>query len=403
MKGMNIYLDHASLTPVDKRVIKKMNAFMKGDFANPSSLYKAGVAAKKALESARASVAQFFHAHADEIVFTASGTEANNIAVIGVVEHLVSNGKSYKDIHIVVSAIEHASVLEAAHAFARKGVQLDIIPVTEAGIIDMTVFKKSLRPTTALVSVMMVNNEIGTIQPIHDIVKAVRDFKKNNLATSNAAADSQYPLVHTDACQALLYMDINLEKMGVDMLTADAHKIYGPRGMGMLYVRRSAGKVVAPIMYGGGQENGLRPGTENVAGCAGIAAALEIIAKENSNKKETETARIVKLRDYVISQLVRKIPGLVVNGDLDSRIANNVNISIPGIDHEFLLLQLDARGIACSTKSSCLRDEDESYVIRALRKDSQLTANALRFSLGRSTSKKGLDYLIKSIDECIHL
>ncbi len=406
-----IYLDYASLTPVDKRVSKALVDFSKeeavGGFANPSSIYSSGVHAKKTLEDARASCAQFLSAHVDEIVFTASGTEANNIAVLGTVENLISKGKSYKDIHIIVSAIEHASVLEAAHALAKKGIELDIIPVMHDGVIDVLAFKKLLKTNTALVSIMMVNNEIGTIQPIAEIVKIVRDFKKTKIDSSTPDSFS-YPLVHTDACQAMLYLDINLDKLGVDMLTADSHKVYGPRSVGMLYIRRSATGKVSPIMFGGGQESGRRPGTENVAGIVGFAKALEIAAYENKNGKEAK--RLLQLRDYGFEKLSQKMPGLVINGSPHERIANNINISLPDIDHEFLLLQLDARGIACSTKSSCLRDEDESYVITALRnadekanKNALSLRQALRFSLGRATTKKDIDFLVKNIDECVHL
>ncbi len=387
----SIYLDYASITPVDKRVA------VKGDFVNPSSIYGAGVAVKKALDGARTACAAFFHAHADEIVFTASGTESNNIALLGVFENLLNKGKKYNDLHLVISAIEHASVLETARALERKGVELTIIPVNDRGIIDLEVFKKSIRPATALVSVMMVNNEIGTIQPIQAITKIIRDFRKTKISSIDDST-VQYPLIHTDACQALLYLDIDLEKQGIDLLTADSHKIYGPRGVGMLYVRRSARHAIAQIMYGGGQEDGLRPGTENTAGIIGFAKALTIAAQE----KVKETKRLTTLREYAFEKLIQTIPGLVINGDRAERIANNISISIPGIDHEFLLLQLDVRGIQCSTKSSCLRDEDESYVLRALRGQGTIE-QALRFSLGRSTTKKDLDYLVKSIDDCIHL
>ena len=299
-----------------------------------------------------------------------------------------------------MSAIEHASVLEAARSLEKKGVELSIAPIMSDGRIDVDVFKKMLNVNTALVSIMMVNNEIGTIQPVAEIVKIVRDFKKVNSAA--------HTLVHTDACQAMLYLDINLEKLGVDMLTADAHKVYGPRGVGMLYIRRSAVGQVSPMMFGGGQEHGFRPGTENVAGIVGFAMALEIAAHENKNGKEA--ARLLQLRDYCLEKLSQKVSGLVINGSRSERIANNVNISLPDIDHEFLLLQLDVRGIACSTKSSCLRDEDESYVITALRdadvgtkKTASSPRQALRFSLGRMTTKNDIDFLVKNIDECVHL
>ena len=389
----SVYMDYASITPVDTRV------FGVDHFVNPSSIYSGGVRAKNALAAARTATAGVLHAHADEIFFTSSGTEANNIAVLGVVENLISKGKSYADIHIIVSVIEHASVLETARALEKKGVKVDVVPVTPEGLVDVDVFKKMITPATALVSIMMVNNEIGTIQPLQEIAKIIRDFKKKKLG-AETPDDFSYPLFHTDACQGMLYLDINMEKLGVDMLTADSHKVYGPRGVGILYVRRSAQDFVSSIMYGGGQENGLRPGTENVAGIIGFSKALEIAALENKNGKEAE--RLTGLREYAFIKLSEKIPGLIINGDCTHRIANNINISIPGVDHEFLLLQLDVRGISCSTKSSCLRDEDESYVIAAIRPAGE-PRQSLRFTLGRSTTKKDIDYLVKSIDECIHL
>ena len=391
-----IYLDYASLTPTDKRVSAVVADYEKaereGKYGNPSSIYAAGVAAKKALEQARTVCAQSIHTHSDEIIFTGGGTEANNLAILGVVE---ATRKNYKDIHIIVSAIEHTSVMETVFALQKKGVHLDILPVKQNGVVDLEILKRLLRPTTVLVSVMMVNNEIGTIQPIADIVKIVRDFRKLN--------SRNFPLIHTDACQALLYMDINLEKLGVDLLSADSNKIYGPRSVGMLYVRRSAATLIEPISFGGGQEKGLRAGTENVAGIVGFAKAIEIAAAE----RESEVARLTVLRDYCIKKLHTNIPNLTVNGDPIEHIANNINVSILHIDHEFLVLELDVRGISCSTKSACLRDSDESYVLKALHADAhdqsapQQASQSLRISLGRFTSKKDIDYLIKTLTRLV--
>jgi cysteine desulfurase len=394
-----IYLDNAALTPVDPRVLREMAKVSKADIGNPSSIHHAGVAAKKIADAARARIAQALHAHADEIIFTGSGTEANNLAIFGVVEaYLAKNkDKTFSDVHIIVSAIEHASILEPVRQLEKKGVRAEYVPVTREGIIDVITFKKMLTPETLLVSVMMANNEIGTIQPISDIVKIVRDFKNTN--------KTAYPLVHTDASQAVLYTDINLEKIGVDMLTIDSHKVYGPRGVGVLFARRSVllEKEIAPMVYGGGQEDGIRPGTENIPGIAGFAKAMEIAVAE----REKEIARITKLRDYFFKGILKISPSAVVigaytPGDYQSRLVNNVNIHFPDTDHEFLLLKLDARGIMCSTKSSCLKDEDESYVLRALDPEEGGIRESLRFTLGRYTTKQDLDYTLKNIDEALN-
>ncbi len=393
-----VYVDNASLTPVDPRALREMASVSKMDIGNPSSIHRAGVAAKKILDTSRESVARCLHVHADEIVFTGSGTEANNIAILGVVEAYLATtkGKTYKDIHIIVSAIEHASILEPVRHLENRGARVSYIPVDENGVIDVSEFKKMLIPETLLVSVMTANNETGTIQSVSDIVKIVRDFKNKTSAV--------YPLVHTDASQAVLYTEINLEKNGVDMLTIDSHKVYGPRGVGMLFIRRSAlfEKKVLPILYGGGQEDGMRPGTENIPGIAGFAKAMGIAGLE----RVKETVRLMKLRDYFLDRLLKirsdaVIVGAYKKGDATSRLANNINISFPGIDHEFLLLKLDARGIMCSTKSSCLRDDDESYVLRAMNGAGRGIRESLRFTFGRYTKKQDLDYTLKNIDEVL--
>jgi cysteine desulfurase len=424
------------------------------DYANPSSVHTAGVLAKKVMEQSRLIVANFLHAHADEIFFTASGTEANNIAIRGTIEAvLAAKAKSaqkqkshddvsvHDDIHILVSAIEHASVLETVNALSathpNKKIKVDFIPIHSDGIIDLSALKAMLRPETVLVSVMLANNDIGTIQPVREAVKIVRDFKKTVGKTAENALgkmESQI-LFHTDACQAPLYLDINMETLGVDFLTLDSNKVCGPRGVGVLYKKRSVeiDKDILPIMTGGGQENDLRPGTENVPAIAGLAKALEIALKEHGSA----IAHLFFLQNYFIGELKRRIPGIILNGSYaeGKRLVNNVNVTFPtfpkknntvvnpaatsvshatAFDHEFFLLELDARGIACSTKSACLRDADESYVVRALRNASknaskaeksgmEYSAQSIRFSLGRFTTKKDIDYTLKMIDEIMRI
>ncbi|MDB5259359.1 MAG: hypothetical protein JWO73_567 [Candidatus Taylorbacteria bacterium] len=388
-----IYLDHASLTPIDPAVQREVNRYSSEKFMNPSSIHAQGTAAGKALLEARHACAALIGAHADEIVFAGSGTEANNLAILGAARNAAENqflaGQlAGKKPHVIVSAIEHASVLKTAIALHSSGaVELSLAPVDANGVVILSEFKKLLCKETVLVSIMMTNNEIGTIQPIRETIKAVRHHRKTSglLAVSDAA----YPLVHTDACQAALYEKLDMEKLGVDMLTLDAHKVFGPRGIGMLYVRRKT--PVSPIIYGGDQERGLRSGTENIPGIMGFAHALKLAAE----MREKETARMLELRDYFAVGLRRIDPAISINAENADRTPHILNVSIPGIDAEFFILQLDAAGISCSTKSSCLSMDDESYVLSSIGIDSK---SSVRFSFGRTTTKDELKQALAAID-----
>lgn len=380
-----IYLDYASLTPIDPSVAREAKKYSSPDFANPSSLYKEGVAAKKALEEGRSKVAAFLHAHSDEVVFTSGGTEANGLALEGAGRAAHRNG--FEKPHMIISAIEHSSVIETAAMMERHGTEVTRIPVDSKGIVSLDALKKALKPSTFMVSIMTVNNEVGSIQPLKEIVKIVRDYRKARTDGRN-----QYPLFHTDAAQAALYEDLNMEKLGVDLLTLDSSKVYGPRGIGCLYIRR--GTPIEQIIYGGGQERNLRSGTENIPAIMGFAKALEIAAKD----REEERVRIAALRVRLVDGLKSIRADVRVNG---SELASNenqsphiLNVSIPGIDSEFFVLQLDAKGIACSTKSSCLRDEDESYVLKAIGADSKIS---VRFSFGRWTKREDVKKALKVI------
>jgi len=386
-----VYLDHASITPTDRRVLKVIKKYYGMEYGNPSSIHSVGVKAKKVLEEARKKCAHFLRAHADEVIFTASGTEANVLAIVGIVRKLFENGRAYADMHIVTSRIEHQSVLEPVAELARLGVQVDYVRILPSGIFDLDDLKKKLRRETVLVSLMAVNNEIGTIQPIREIAKVVRHFRKEN----SKSPGERLPFFHTDASQAPLYLELDTNTLGVDLITLDGHKVYGPKGIGMLYVRR--GTELVPSISGGGQEAGLRSGTENIPAIAGLAVALEIAERERAK----ESARLIILRDFAISEILSKIPGAILNGDQTNRLPNNINISIPDIDAEFLVLQLDTRGIQCSTKSSCLKDESESYVIRELGGESWRAKNSIRLSLGRSTTKSDMKYVLKELIKAV--
>ena len=396
-----IYLDNAAATPLDKKARKAMEPFFAEDFGNPSALHKEGVVAQKAVVEARQTVARVLHCHADEVYFTGNGTESNNLAIQGVVwVYRKENENSDKIPHIITSMVEHPSVLNVIKDLEnRRMVSVTYLSVNDSGLIDPKELKDSLLDTTVLVSVVYANSEIGTIQPIRDIVKTVREFRRGK--------GTVYPYVHTDACQAVNYCNINVESLGIDLMTFNGSKIYGPKGVGILFVRR--GVSIEPIVHGGGQERGLRSGTENVPGIVGLAIALEV----TENLKENETKRLVVLRDHFICEILEKIPNATLNGDKVARLPNNVHITIPNIDSDVLVIELDARGIACSARSACKSKEEASFDIvqilnfanniQAKRVDEDLSvvpigqAGTLRFSLGRETCKKDIGVTILAL------
>ncbi len=407
-----IYLDYASLTPIDPAVRKEMEMYSGMDYANPSSLYKEGVAAKKALEDARTRTAATLHAHADEITFTSGGTEANNLAILGAVEALRLQGFDYRDMHVITSVIEHSSVRECINYLSEREVKIDVISVDAQGIVSLEELTKKIKPNTVIVSIMTVNNEIGSVEPIRDIAKIIRQARSAHKETSafNFQSEVVYPLFHTDAAQAFLYEELFVEKLGVDLLTLDGTKVYGPRGSGCLYIKR--GTPITHVTHGGGQEKGKRSGTEALPQIMGLARALEIALAE----RESEKVRIRHLRTVFTAGLKDLRKGIRINGgngETGTTVSavgqrgssagfvvspHILNISIPKIDGEFFILQLDAKGIACSTKSSCLRDEDESYVLRAIGADSH---SAIRFSFGRYTREADIAKTTQIIGELL--
>jgi len=372
-----------------------MDRYMTEEFGNPNSIHQTGVVARNALEDSRKVIALAFNSHPDEIIFNSGGTEGNNAAIFGVFNRLRKNGVKYSDMRAVTTNIEHSSVLECFKELESRGVEVDYAPVDGNGIIDPKKIKELLKPETVLVSVMYANNEIGTIQPIKEIAKVIRAFRKTLPSVISLLQPTTYNLqpvlFHTDACQAPLFLNLNVQELGVDLMTIDGQKIYGPKGVGVLFIKR--GIEMEPIIFGGGQEKGLRSGTENVPLIAGLAKAIEIAGKDRVKNSE----RLSKIRDYGIKKIEEKIPQAALNGDRIKRLPNNINISIPGIDPEFVVLQLDEEGIVCSTKSACLKDEETSYVISALGRDKKYSQSSLRFSLGLDTTKKDVDYLVKML------
>ena len=395
-----IYFDYASATPIDKSVADLVSSYERKFFANPSSIHSGGVEARTVIEDTRVNIARLIYAHSYEIIFTASGTESDTLAILGTVRLYknlpVQAGKKVP--HIITTSIEHPAVLELCKVLEKAGeAEVTYIVPDAQGIINPKDVRDALKDNTILVSVMYANNEIGTIQPIMEIAKVIRHWRKSK--------NSKFPLLHTDACQAINYLEIeNIEKLGVDLLTFNSSKIYGPKGVGVLYKKRAV--VLAPLYVGGGQEFGLRSGTENTSSIAGTSLALEQTLK----MKKKESARLTKLRDYGIKKLLSlsKTSGyeIVLNGDRVFRLPNNINISISGISSELLVIELDAKGILVSAKSACKSDEpDESYVINALRKaqgiTSKSTDGSLRISLGRQTTKSDIDTLVATIADIL--
>lgn len=399
-----IYLDNASTTPLDLDVLRLVNKANRRLFANSSSIHSDGVIAKKTIDESRKKIAKIINAHSDEIIFTGSGTESNALAILGIVNLSMSDMDKGFIPHIVTTNIEHPSVLENFRLLADRGdAEVTYVKVKEDGIVDPKEIKKAIKKNTVLVSVMFVNNEIGTIQPIQEIAKEIRHFRKNNKASRENYFFNFYPVFHTDACQAINYLDIsNIEKIGVDMMTFNGSKIYGPKGVGVLYKKRNI--KLSSFYNGGGQEFGLRPGTENTVAILGITKALEITEKI----KNKENNRLIKIRDSSIDKLLslkeKTNYEIILNGDKKNRIPNNINISVLGISSELLVIELDALGISISEKSACQSDKDNgSYVIRAIKdSDNNEEFNSLRISLGRNTKKKDMDYLVCSLEKILN-
>lgn len=385
-----VYLDYAAATPVDPRVIEAMAPFWSTHYGNAGSLHAEGVLAKEALTASRKTCAELLGAREEEVIFTGSGTESNNLAIFGTVRILEEEGIKVKDMHFITSSIEHPSVLDCFKDLELRGANVTYLPVKESGRVNPNELKAELRENTVLVSIMYVNNEMGAIQPIEEIAKVIKDhMKKEKEATVR---------FHTDASQAALLLDLDVQTLGVDMLTLDAQKIYGPKGVGLLYKGRKT--LLRPIMMGGSQEFGLRPSTENIPGIVGFAKAFSIVTEE----QEAETARLKELRDYCIEKIQKELPSGVINGPtregLRYRTVNNVNVSFPEVEGEYLVIALSDRGFACGTRSACIAGGGPSYVVTAMGRRA-LASNSLRISLGRYSKKEDIDGLISAIREIV--
>ena len=368
-----IYLDHAATTPVRAEVLEAMMPFFGPRFGNPSSVHRWGREARVALDDARATLAACLGAQPDEITFTSCGTEADNLAILGAWQAAAGTGRHA----VVTTPIEHKAVLAAVHAAAAQGAEERMIPVTAGGWTSLSDFEAALGDDVAVCSVMWVNNEIGTIQPIPEFARL--------------AAARGVPF-HTDAVQAFGKVPIDAATQSFDLLTISGHKIGAPKGIGALYARR--GTSLAPLLHGGSQERGRRAGTENVALAVGFAKAAELAVTE----RESESARLRQLRDALEKQLLSRIPDAVINGHASLRAAHVLNISVRGTDSESLLMALDLAGVACSTGSACASGSSEpSGVLLAMEAAREVVNSSLRFSLGAETTEEEIDEAVQRI------
>ncbi len=399
-----IYLDHAATTAVDPKVLKAMQPYWSREFGNPSSLYKAGNDGKEAITQARKTIADILSCSPQEIIFTGGGTESINLAIFGIARQYELQHK--KKGHLITSTIEHHAVLHSLQALQEEGWKVDYAPVDSEGFVKLDALKKLVRPDTILVSIMYANNEVGSIQPITEIGKWISGLNK-----ARAAAKLARIYFHTDACQAAGSLPLSVADLHVDLLSLNASKIYGPKGIGLLYIK--SGTPIRPIIFGGGQERNLRSGTENVPAIVGLGTALALAQKN----KEKENTRLELLRNYIDDRLSKKVKGYSINGPKLAitsarkhypinkslqRLPNNVNISFTGVEGEALMLYLDAHNIQVSTGSACTTTSlDPSHVLEAIGIPRSEAYNAIRLTMGKATTKADLDYVIEVITQLV--
>ena len=385
-KSSRVYLDFAAATPIRNSVLKIMDEVSRQLFANPSAVHQEGVLARNKIDEARLDLARALEVKPEGIIFTASGTESNNLAIFGLVEKLHLEGREYSDMAIISSKLEHPSVSRVLDKLSLWGVKIKYVKVDYGGRIDFNDLGKCLDESVVLCTFSYVNSEIGVIQDIGKVSRLIHKFNKENGTTIK---------VHTDAAQAPLWLSCRPEELGVDMLSLDASKCYGPKGVGVLVLHRSVD--ISPVVLGGGQEQGLRAATENTPAIIGAAAA--IVEAQTNYQKRSE--KITVLRDKTIKEL-KEISGAFINGSLENRVANNINISIADIDGEFAVISLDAAGFAVSTKSACSGSDGEgSKVVMTIIGDKNRASSTIRITLGEETKEKELKFLVKAIKEHI--
>jgi len=394
------YFDYAATTPVDSRVVKAMTPYYSEIFGNPGSIHKFGQEASAAIFKSRNKISKLINCDYREIIFTGSATEANNLAIKGVIENLKLKNKNFKP-RIITSQIEHESVLEVCRELVKESLaEVIYLPVSKEGIVDLKKLKESLNERTVLVSIMYANNEMGSIQPIKEISEIIKEFKIKNLKLK---IDEKFPIFHSDAAQAFNYLDCDTKNLGVDMLTLSSQKIYGPKGVGLLYVKNfgsfAGEKFISPIIIGGGQEEGLRSGTENVSGIVGFSEAAQI----SFDLRQKESQRLLKLQNYFFKKLKTfKKAEFVLNGPkiCMDRLPNNINIYFK--NKKDLIFKLDMAGFAVSGGSACsARLARPSHVLKAMGCSSEKASESIRISFGRQTKKSDVDKFLRVVKNII--
>jgi cysteine desulfurase len=371
-----IYLDYAATTPTDPEVVKAMLPYFGDSFGNPSSAHSLGQEAREAIETARNKVASLLGANPAEIVFTGGGTESDNFAIKGIAYANRNRGN-----HIITSSIEHHAVTEPCHFLEKQGFEVTVLPVDRDGRVDPDAVDKAITDRTILISIMHANNEIGTIQPIAAIGKIARD---------------RGTYLHTDAVQTFGHIPFTVDDLDVSLLSLSAHKLYGPKGVGALYIRK--GTRIVPFMHGGEQESKRRASTHNVPGIVGLSRAVEVAQERMEEETKTQT----RLRDRLIGGILERIERSRLNGHPTERLPNNVNVSVEFVEGESMLLSLDMEGIACSTGSACSSGSlDPSHVLLAIGLSHQMAHGSLRFSLGRYTEEKDIDRVLEVLPSVV--
>ncbi len=386
-KTERIHLDYASATPLHPEVYAAMKPYMDGMWANPSALYREGVAARTVIDDSREKLARTLNVRPSDVTFTSGGTEANNLALIGVIEAQRAQGRAYADMEIIATRIEHPSIMETLAYLARCGVIVTYVSVDAEGLVDIHALETLLNTKTVLVTCAYVNSEIGVVQEVKKITRMVRKWNETH---------GVRVLVHTDASQAPLWLPCALDMLGVDMMTLDAGKCNGPKGVGVLVHRQWV--ALAPAAFGGGQEVGLRSGTESLPLIVGCVTAL-VRAQEGW---QSRSERVTILRDRLVTLLTTAIPSVILNGSPTARVANNVNISIPGLDTEYAVIWLDSKGIAASTRSACgAQGNTGSHVVREMTHDEPRATSTLRFTLSETTTEKEITTAVQVLRDFV--
>ncbi len=387
----SIYLDHSATTPVDKAVLKAMLPYFSQTYGNPSSLHSFGQTASVAVDHSRKNISGFLNCEPSEIIFTSGATEADNLAIFGVINILLKNSQG-KKLHVITSAIEHPAVLESFHKLEAMGVEVSYLPVKKNGVVNLETFKKAVKNNTVFVSIMYVNSEVGSVQPIREIGKVIEKINWQRVKQNN----KNKIYFHTDAVQALNFLNCDIKFLRVDLLSLSGHKIYGPKGVGALFVKTST--PISGLQLGGHHEKNLRSGTLNVPGIVGLAAAIKLLAKNQieDNKK------IAKLRDKFVALIKRKIAKIIINTDIKNSTPSHANISFVGAEGESILIALDLEGLAVSTGSACASASlKASPVLKAMGVKDEIAHSTIRFTFGKNNTAGEIDRVLRILPSII--